>query len=189
MMNESVSRPRHMIQRAQMAAVHIFEWSDHNLDVAPEAKFDGHAGEGGEGARLAQAKLLYQCKNTEEMKDGTLKSGKPCRKMEDFKEEERTHLRDVRTENRNQHVAIDFETATATKIPTTRFQAMVKGKGVYRRKGQLPRQLWKQTATMGEIEDMTELLTELLTEQGLSLHVCCQTDPIDLQWAKRSNWQ
>ena len=66
------------IQNAQMAAVHMLEWRDHNLDIAPEAKFDEEAGGGGEGARQAQAKLLYQCKKTEGMKDGTLRSVKPC---------------------------------------------------------------------------------------------------------------
>ena len=40
------------------------------LIIAPEAKFDEEAGGGGEGARQAQAKLLHQCKKTEEMKDG-----------------------------------------------------------------------------------------------------------------------
>ena len=55
-----------MIQNAQMAAVHKLEWRDHNLDIALEAQFDGDAG-GGEGARQAQAKLLYQCMKTEEM--------------------------------------------------------------------------------------------------------------------------
>ena len=94
---------RHMIQNAQMAALHILEWRDHNLDIAPEAKFDGDAGGGRGGARQAEAKLLYQCKNTDETKDGTLKSAKPWRKMEEFKEDERTHLRDAWIENRNQH--------------------------------------------------------------------------------------
>ena len=37
------------------------------------------------------------------MKDGTLKSAKPCRKMDGLKEEERTHQRDVWSENKNQH--------------------------------------------------------------------------------------
>ena len=46
-----------MIQKAQMAAVHVHEWRDHNLDTAPKAKLDGDAG-GGEGARQAEAKLL-----------------------------------------------------------------------------------------------------------------------------------
>ena len=49
---------------------------DHNLDIAPEAKFDGYADGVGGGAGQAQAKLLYQCKKTDEMKDGTLKSAK-----------------------------------------------------------------------------------------------------------------
>ena len=40
---------RHMIPNAQMAAVHILEWRDHNLDIAPKAKFDEEAGGGGEG--------------------------------------------------------------------------------------------------------------------------------------------
>ena len=35
-------------------------------------------------------------------------------------------------------VAIDFETATATKIPTARRQAMVRGMGVYRHEGLAP---------------------------------------------------
>ena len=107
-----------------------------------------------------------------EMKDATIKSAKPCRKMNELKEEERTHIRDVWTENRNQHgfqskpipvrwplrwevtdkkvtwsdeflvairayfgameklVAIDFETATATKIPTARRQAMHRHEGL-----------------------------------------------------------
>ena len=30
-----------MIQEAQMAAVRILERRDHNLDITPEAKFDG----------------------------------------------------------------------------------------------------------------------------------------------------
>ena len=73
---------------------------DLNLDIAPEAKFDEGAGGGGcEGARQAQAKLLHQCKKTEEMKDGTLRSVEPCKKMNELKEEER----DVWIENRNQH--------------------------------------------------------------------------------------
>ena len=49
-MNDYVQK-RHMIQKAQMVAVHILDWRDHNLDIAPEAKFDGDAGGGGEGAR------------------------------------------------------------------------------------------------------------------------------------------
>ena len=93
-----------MTQNAQMAVVHILEWRDHNLDIAPGAKFDEEAGGGGgEGARQAQATLLYQCKKTEEMKDGTLRSVKPCKKMNELKEEERSHLRDVWIEKRNQH--------------------------------------------------------------------------------------
>ena len=40
-----------------------------NLDITPEAKFDGDGGEGREEAIQAQAKELYQCKNTKEMKD------------------------------------------------------------------------------------------------------------------------
>ena len=84
MMNEYVRR-RHMIHNAQMAAVHLLEWRDHNPDIAPEPKFDGDAGGGGRGgAEQAQAKLLYQCKETDEMKDGTLKSAKPCRKMDEL---------------------------------------------------------------------------------------------------------
>ena len=101
-MTSEYVRKRHMIQNAQMAAVHINEWRDHNLDIAPEAKFDEEAGGGGEGARQAQAKLLFQCKKTEEMKGGTLRSVKPCKKMNELKEEERSHLRDVWIENRNQ---------------------------------------------------------------------------------------
>ena len=100
--------------------------------------------------------------------------------MNELKEEERTHLRDVWIKNKNQHgfqskpmpvrwalrwevtdkkvtwsneflvairayfgameklVAIDFETATATKIPTARGQAMVGGMGVYRHDGLAP---------------------------------------------------
>ena len=34
------------------------------------------------------------------MKNGSLKNAKPCRKMDELTEEERTHLRDVGTENR-----------------------------------------------------------------------------------------
>ena len=34
-------------------------------------------------------------------------------------------------------VAIDFEAATETKIPTASGQAMLKGMGVYRHKGQV----------------------------------------------------
>ena len=94
LMNEYVQR-RHMIQRPQMAAVHILEWRTHNLNVAPEAKFDGSAGGGGEGARQAQAKFWNKCKKTEAMKQGTI-SAKPCRKLDELKEEERTHRRDVR---------------------------------------------------------------------------------------------
>ena len=37
------------------------------------------------------------------MKDGTLKTAKQCRHMNELKEEERRHLRDVWIENRNQH--------------------------------------------------------------------------------------
>ena len=85
-----------------MAAGHILSWRDHNLDIAPEAKFDGDAVGGREGARQAQAKLLYQCEKTEEMKGGTLKSAKSCRKMDEVKEEERTHLRDVWIEDPQQ---------------------------------------------------------------------------------------
>ena len=63
-MTSEYVRKRHMIQNAQMAAVHIPEWRDLNLDIAPEAEFDEEAGGGGgEGARQAHAKLLYQCKN------------------------------------------------------------------------------------------------------------------------------
>ena len=102
MMSEYMRR-RHMIQNAQMAAVHKRERRDRNLDIAPEAQFDGDAGGGGEGARQAQAKLLCQCKKTHEMKDGTLKSAKPCKKMHELKEDERTNLRDVWIENRYQH--------------------------------------------------------------------------------------
>ena len=76
-------------------------WKDLNLDIAPEAKFHGDAGGG--GGRQAQAKLLYQCKKTDEMKGGTLKSAKPCTKMDELKEDARTHLRDVWIENGNQH--------------------------------------------------------------------------------------
>ena len=55
MMNEYV-RSSHMIQNTQMAAVHTLEWSDRNLDIAPEANFDGGSGGGGGGVRQAQAK-------------------------------------------------------------------------------------------------------------------------------------
>ena len=55
MVNEYVQR-RHIIRKAQVAVVHILEWRDHDLEIAPEAKFDGDAGGGGEGARQAQAK-------------------------------------------------------------------------------------------------------------------------------------
>ena len=61
MMIEYVRR-RHTIQIAQMAAVHILEWRDHNLDITPEAKFDGDAEGGGAEAGQAQTKLLFQCK-------------------------------------------------------------------------------------------------------------------------------
>ena len=74
---------------------HILEWRDPNRDIAPEAKFDGDAGRDDEGARQAQAKRLHPCKRTEEMKDGTLKSPKPYRKMDELKERERTHPREV----------------------------------------------------------------------------------------------
>ena len=57
-------------------------------------------------------------------------------------------------------VAVDFEKDTATKIPTARVQAMVKGREVYRHTGQVLRQTWKQIAMLGEVEDMTELSTE-----------------------------
>ena len=131
--------------------------------------------------------------------------------MDELKEGERTHIRDVWIENRNQHgfqtkpilvrwllrwevtdrkdtwsdellvavrvylgavdmfemtkeqceenfervttwaiVALDFETATATKTPTARGQAMVKGMGVYRHQGQVLRQMWKQITMMEE---------------------------------------
>ena len=93
MMSEYIRRG-HVIQKAQLAAIHILEWRDHNLDIAP--------GGGGEGARQAKAKLLYQCKRTEVMDDGTLMSAKPRRKIDELKEDERTHLRDVWIENRNQ---------------------------------------------------------------------------------------
>ena len=46
----------------------ILEWRDHNLDIAPEPKFDGDAGGGGAEAGQAQTKLLFQCKKTDEMK-------------------------------------------------------------------------------------------------------------------------
>ena len=42
---------------------------DHNLDTAPEAKFDGDAGGGGERTRQVQAKLLCHCKKTEEIQE------------------------------------------------------------------------------------------------------------------------
>ena len=62
MMNEYVQR-RHKIQKAQVAAVHILEWRDHNLDIAPEAKIDGDAGgRGGEGAIQAQEKTAVSAK-------------------------------------------------------------------------------------------------------------------------------
>ena len=47
--------------------------------------------------------MLYQCEKTEEMKDGTLRSVKTCKKMNELKEEERLHLRDVWIEQRDQH--------------------------------------------------------------------------------------
>ena len=37
---------------------------------------------------------------------------------------------------------------------------MVKGMEIHRHQGQVLRQMWKQIATLGEIEEMTELLTE-----------------------------
>ena len=58
-------------------------------------------------------------------------------------------------------VAIDFEIATTMKIHTAReSQAMVKGMEVCRHKGQVLRQMWKQIAILGEVEEMTELSTE-----------------------------
>ena len=42
-------------------------------------------------------------RKTNELKDGMLKSVKPCRKMDELKEDERTHQRDAWIENRNQH--------------------------------------------------------------------------------------
>ena len=45
---------------------------------------------------------MYQCKNTEDMKDGTLRSARLCMKMDDLREEERKHQRDVWIENMNQ---------------------------------------------------------------------------------------
>ena len=57
-------------------------------------------------------------------------------------------------------VAIDFEIATAMQIPTARGQAMVKCMEVCRHEGQILRQIWKQMAMLGGIEEMTELLTE-----------------------------
>ena len=56
--------------------------------------------------------------------------------------------------------AVDFEIAKATKIPTARGQAIVKGTGVYRHDGQVLRQVWKQIAMMGEVEEIMELLTQ-----------------------------
>ena len=73
------------------------------MDITPEAEFDEDAGRGGEGSRQAQAKRLYHCKNTEDVKDGALKSAKPCKKVGELTEEERTHPRVVRIENRDQH--------------------------------------------------------------------------------------
>ena len=40
-------------------------------------------------------------RKTEDTKDGTLKSSKPCRKMDELKGDDRTQLRDVWIENRN----------------------------------------------------------------------------------------
>ena len=57
-------------------------------------------------------------------------------------------------------IVIDSEITTATKIPTARGQAMAKGMGVYRRKGQTLRQLWKQMMMMEEVEEMAKLVTE-----------------------------
>ena len=57
-------------------------------------------------------------------------------------------------------VETDFETATATKIRTARGQVMVKGMEVYRRKGRGLRQIGKQVAMTGEMEEVTALLTE-----------------------------
>ena len=57
-------------------------------------------------------------------------------------------------------IAIDFEIATATKIPTARGQAMAKGMWVYRHKGQTLRHMWKQIMIMGEMEEMMKLMTE-----------------------------
>ena len=74
-----------------MAAIHILEWRVHNPDIAPEAEFDGDAGGESEGATQAQTKPMYQCKKTEDMKDGTLKSVKLNSKMDELKEEEHTY--------------------------------------------------------------------------------------------------
>ena len=57
-------------------------------------------------------------------------------------------------------VAVDFEIAMATKIPTARGQAIVNGTEVYRHKGQVLRQMRKQIAMMGEVEEIMELLTQ-----------------------------
>ena len=57
-------------------------------------------------------------------------------------------------------IAIDFEIATATMIPTARGQAMAKGMGVHKHKGQTLRQMWKQRMMMGEMEEMVKLMTE-----------------------------
>ena len=48
-------------------------------------------------------------------------------------------------------IAIDFEIATTTKIPTARGQAMAEGMEVYRHKGQTLRPVWKQIMMMGEM--------------------------------------
>ena len=49
MVNDCVQK-RHMIQEAQVAAVHTVEWRVHSLDIAPEAKFGGDAGGGERGS-------------------------------------------------------------------------------------------------------------------------------------------
>ena len=85
MVSEYVRR-RHMIQNARW---HILEWRDNNLDIAPEVKIDGDAG-GGEGARQAQAELLYKCKKTEEMKDSRVRNH-AGRWMSSKKKREHTH--------------------------------------------------------------------------------------------------
>ena len=98
--------------------------------------------------------------------------------------------------------AIDFETATATKIPTVRGEAMVKGKGVYRHKGQVLRQMWKQIPLMGEIEEMTRHLTEQASDlmlvglakeagfpTGVKLRCKMKVADFSTEWLQGTTWR